>query len=200
MRSGGASESALRLVVSAATPALRRATFGGDDELDDAGLRAAATLAEADGSRPVLGRRADAWMCAPSRAATQTARAAGCRAQVDAALADCAYGRWSGRSLDEVIAVEPQAVQRWWGDPSAAPPGGESFVEVSARVAGWLAGRAAAGGRTVAFTHAVVVRAAVLHALGLPPAAMLRLDVAPLSVTRLRCRSGRWTLYLPPVA
>jgi broad specificity phosphatase PhoE len=48
-------------------------------------------------------------------------------------------------------------------------------------------------------THAVVVRAALIQALGLPPRVFRQLDVAPLSVTRLHLRSGRWTLRLPPL-
>lgn len=182
---------ALRLVACAPTPGLRRATFGGDDGCDEGGLRAAVALGEA------LGDHARAEVrCSPARAAVQTAGAAGLDPVPDPALADCAYGRWEGRTLAGVLECEPQAVRQWLDDPGAAPHGGESFLQVVTRVGGWM--DAWAGERVVAVTHAVVIRAAVVHALGLPPAAHRRIDVAPLSVTGLRARSGRWTLLLPP--
>jgi broad specificity phosphatase PhoE len=185
------------LVASAPTPALRRAVFGGDDDLDEGGLRAALVLMT--GSGPFAGAGPSDTVSSPGRAALQTARAAGREPVAEAALADCAYGRWQGRPLAEVADAEPDAVQLWLTDPSAAPHGGESFAEVVARVGAWLDARMACGRRIVAVTPGTVVRAALVHALGLPIVAHRRLDVAPLSVTRLRARSGRWTLHLPPV-
>jgi broad specificity phosphatase PhoE len=177
----------LRLVACAPTPALRRAVFGGDDDLDEGGLRAALAVVGALGSRFEI-------VCSPARSAAQTAGLSD--PVVEPALADCAYGRWEGLPLARVLDDEPAAVQQWLADPGAAPHGGESFAEVAARVAGWM--DALAGERVVAFTHPAVIRAAVVHALGLPVAAHRQIDVAPLSVTRLSARSGRWTLSLPP--
>jgi broad specificity phosphatase PhoE len=188
----------VRLVASAPTAALRQAVFGGDDDLDEGGLRAARALTAARTGRHPLGC-ADEWLSGPARAALQTASAGGRQPTVVAALADCGYGRWSGRTLGDVAAAEPEAVHAWLRDPDAAPHGGESITALTARVAAWLGSRAAHGARAVAFTHPAVVRAALVHALGLPPTAFFQLDVAPLSVTRLRWRSGRWTLYLPPI-
>ena len=187
----------LLLVASAPTPALRQAAFGVDDDLDEGGRRAARVLVDPSHGPALLGRAVA--VSGPARAALQTARAAGREPAVDVALADPAFGRWTGRTLAEIIDAEPDAVQSWLSDPAAAPHGGESFTDVIARVATWLDRQAGdRDRRLVAFTHAVVVRAAVVHALGLPPVAFRQLDVAPLSVTRLRYRSGRWTLHLPP--
>ena len=201
MTAPGTTGAAVRLVASAPTPALRHAVFGADDDLDEGGLRAAALLAGAGGGggRHPLGR-ADDWIAAPARAAVQTARAAGREPVVESALADTDYGRWAGSSLDAVAAADPQAVAAWLTDPDAAPHGGESVTALTARVAGWLDQRCRTGRRAVVFTHPAVIRAALVHALGLPPAAFRQLDVAPLSVTRLRWRSGGWTLHLPPAA
>jgi broad specificity phosphatase PhoE len=66
------------------------------------------------------------------------------------------------------------------------------------RVGGWL-DALRPGVRAVAFCPALVVRAAVVHALDLPATAIRRIEVAPLSVTRLRGRAGAWSLYLPPL-
>jgi broad specificity phosphatase PhoE len=186
-------DTSLWLVAGAPTPALRRAVFGGDEDLDEGGLRAALVFC----STPIVPGPAET-LCSPARAAVQTARAVGREPVVDAALADCSYGRWEGRPLAAIIDTEPDAAQRWLTDPAAAPHGGESFADVVARVGAWLDARVGERRRIVAFTHAIVVRAALVHALGLPIGTHRQLDVAPLSVTRLRARSGRWTLHLPP--
>jgi broad specificity phosphatase PhoE len=181
-------------VACAASPALRHAVFG-DDDLDDGGLAAARALAGQPGDRAPLGR-ADAWLAAPTRAAAQTARAAGHEPVLVAELADCDYGRWSGRRFADVAAAEPAAVQAWLSDPGSAPHGGETLTALSARVAAWLDGHAGAGGRVVAVVPAAVLRAALVYALGMPPAAFWQLDVGPLAVARLRHRAGRWTWNL----
>ena len=191
----------LRLVTAAPTAALRRAVFGGDDDLDEGGRRSALRLADGPERAGPLGRRDTGRvdvLSSPSRCAVQTARAAGREPVVHAALADCRYGRWDGRTLADVVDTEPDAVQAWLDDPAAAPHGGESFRDVVTRVGRWLDGRAGEQRSIVAFTHATVVRAALVHTLALPPTAFRQLDVAPLSVTRLRARGGRWTLHLPP--
>lgn len=49
-------------------------------------------------------------------------------------------------------------------------------------------------GRVLAVAEPSLVRAAVVHALELPPQAFWRLDVTPLTLTELSGRSGRWNL------
>jgi broad specificity phosphatase PhoE len=183
--------SGLRLVASAPTGAMRRAQFGGDDAPDEGGRNAAVVL-----------RRAlpagDDWVSSPAKAAIETARIAGHEPEVAPALADPDFGDWTGAVLDEISTADPQGLQRWLTDPEAAPHSGESLADVQYRVGGWL--DAQAGRRVVAVAHPAVVRSALAHALGLPPTAVWQLDVAPLSVSRLVHRAGRWHLYLPPVA
>lgn len=70
-----------------------------------------------------------------------------------------------------------------------APPGGESFVDMVARVTPALrelAGEAQRLGPIVVVAHAGTVRAGLALALGDVPAA-LAFEVEPLSVTRIRC-------------
>jgi broad specificity phosphatase PhoE len=181
--------SGFRLLAVAPTPALRRAVFGGDDDLDEGGLRAALVLS---GSA-----QADVWLCGPSRAARQTARALGHdHPAVQPQLADPDYGSWSGLSLDEIARSDPDGLHTWLTDPEAAPHGGESLAALRRRIGAWL--DAAAGQRAVAVAHPVVIRAALAHALGLPDQAVWQLDVAPLSLTRLTHRAGRWHVSFPP--
>jgi broad specificity phosphatase PhoE len=49
-------------------------------------------------------------------------------------------------------------------------------------------------GATLAVTHASVVRAAIVNALGAAPSAFPRIDVPPLSLARLSGQEGRWNL------
>jgi broad specificity phosphatase PhoE len=189
--------SGLRLLAAAATPALRRAVFGGDDDLDEGGLRAALTLSSA--ADRDLGGRSDAWLCAPSQAALQTARALGHDDPVvEKALADPDYRRWVGLGLGDVAGAEPEGLQEWLTDPHAAPHGGESLAAMRQRVGGWLDRQTEQ--RAVAVAHPAVIRAALTHALGLPDEAVWQLDVAPLSLTRLTHRAGRWHVSFPPAA
>ncbi|MGW7450422.1 histidine phosphatase family protein [Streptomyces sp. NPDC054787] len=103
-------------------------------------------------------------------------------------------GQWTGRTLDEVAAEDPAALHAWLTDPGFAPPGGESVDALIARVGAELA--ALAPGTHRAVVDQAVVRAAVVHALGLPAATFWRLDVRPESVTTLTGRGGRWNLIV----
>jgi broad specificity phosphatase PhoE len=176
----------LLLLRHASTTAVHRAAFPVDEALDSAGLRAATALAGRLGAGEAL--------CAPALRARATAAAAGLDADVDSALAECDFGAWAGRTLADVHAADPAAAEAWMTDPDAAPHGGESLTAFLARVGAWLDAQAALDGRAIAITHGGVVKAAVAHALGAPPAAFWRIDVAPLHVTEMHAHDRRWTV------
>jgi alpha-ribazole phosphatase len=76
------------------------------------------------------------------------------------------------------------------------PPGGESFADMVARVTPALvalAAQAMAGGPVAVVAHAGTARAGLALALDSVPAA-LTFEVAPLSVTRLRCLPGAFSI------
>ena len=178
------------LVSPAMNAALREARFAGDAPLDDSGLRHARSAA---GTLPF----ADRTVHGPSRRCTLTADALGVRSSAEPALREWELGRWAGAWLDEVSASEPEAVAAWLADPAAAPHGGESLLDLCARVGTWLDSLALDGdspGRVLAVVEPAVVRAAVVRALELPPQAFWRIDVAPLALTDLSGRAGRWNL------
>jgi broad specificity phosphatase PhoE len=189
------------LVAHAHTAAIRRAVFGGGAEpLDEGGNRAAFALAPVGpDDRGLLGR-IDACLSTPAVAGLQTAYVLGLRPTPEPALADCDYGRWTGRALDEVAARESDALRTWLTELDAAPHGGESVSALLHRVGRWLDGQAGRGGRIGAVTHPVVIRAVLVRALRLPPPVFWQLDVAPLAVVRLTGRGSRWQLHLtaPP--
>ena len=109
-------------------------------------------------------------------------------------MCDCDFGRWAGRSLEDVEADEPAAVAEWLQNPRAAPHGGESFADVTKRVAAWMDQMLIQAGSVLAITHAFVIRAAITHALGAGPEAFRHIDVAPLTRAKLSGGGGRWTL------
>jgi probable phosphomutase (TIGR03848 family) len=133
-------------------------------------------------------RRVAAVYASPLERARETAAAIG-RArrlpvQTERGLIELDTGEWTGRSLARLRR------KREWpvvvGYPSGFRfPGGESFVEMQARVAAAL-GRLVErhrGQAVVAVSHADPIKAAVAHALGLPLDLFQRLVIAPASVT-----------------
>jgi broad specificity phosphatase PhoE len=62
------------------------------------------------------------------------------------------------------------------------------------RVATWLGGELIQHRQSIVITHAAVIRAATVHAIEATPQSFWRIDVAPLSCTRLSGNDGRWNL------
>jgi broad specificity phosphatase PhoE len=132
-------------------------------------------------------------LAAPERRARETAASFGLVALPEPELADCDFGSWRGRSLEQIVATDPAGAAAWIGDPDAAPHGGESLSALIARVSAWL-DRFERRDHTLAVTHPAVIRAAITHVLLAPPAGFWRIDIEPLSLTDLRREAGRWTL------
>lgn len=184
----------LDLLAHGATSATRAARFPDDEALEASAAQAL------QGLRGRL-RRYDRVRTASSRAARETAAALGLDAEVEMALRDCDYGRWRGLVSKDVAAREPDAFAAWLDDPQAQPHGGELFAELIGRTGAWLGQALAREGATLAVTHASVIRAAIVTALGAGAPAFFRIDVAPLSLARLSGRDGRWNLVaLGPLA
>ncbi|MEU9122585.1 histidine phosphatase family protein [Streptomyces sp. NPDC048506] len=177
------------LVSPAAGASQREVRFDDGGPLSEAGVRRARAAA---GSLPV----ADRVFASPSVRCRDTAVELGLSARPEAELAGCAMGDWGGRALAEVAAAEPVAVSSWLRDPDFDGHGGESLRQLCDRIAGWLTTMALDAGRVLAVVEPDVVRAAAVCALRVPADAFWRLDVAPLTVTELSGRGGRWNLGL----
>jgi broad specificity phosphatase PhoE len=175
----------LDLIAHGASAATRAARFPDDETLEASAIGAIEALRGR--LRPYVH-----VLTAPARAARETAAGLGFDAEVELALRDCDYGRWRGLSSKEVAEREPDGFAAWLGDPAAAPHGGESLAALIQRIGAWLAQSLAREGATLAITHASVVRAAIVNALGAGSSAFFRIDVAPLSLARLSGRDGRW--------
>ncbi|PCE27463.1 histidine phosphatase family protein [Paraburkholderia acidicola] len=179
----------LWLVSHAATAAMRSGRFPADDPLDARGHT------DAHAYRAQLEVPGDALVfSSPARCARETATALNLTADIAPALADMHYGRWHGQRVADIATDELPMLSAWSTDPTAAPPGGESFAAVSTRVAQWL-DQLADVPAVIAITHAVVIRAALLHALRAPLATYTRIEIAPLSRIELQRSTRGWVWW-----
>lgn len=177
----------LILICHGSTDAVRRSAFPADEPLDDQGKAQTAALAA---SVP----RADCVWTSPELRARQTAEALCCDATALPALRECDYGGWKGHAFADVLARDPDGIAAWLHDPAATPHRGESLLSLMQRVAQWLDAEKATDRRALLITHASIIRAAIVHALAAPPQSFWRIDIAPLSVTRLSGAHSRWNL------
>ncbi|MEJ7933048.1 histidine phosphatase family protein [Sphingobium sp. AN558] len=125
------------------------------------------------------------YIVGPALAPRQTAEALGVVATVDPALRDMDHGSWAGRTLIDMMAVDPDGLATWVADPAAGAPGGEPLASVRARMADWLAAQIMHDRPLWAITHPMVIRAALSAAIDMPLEASLRIDIAPLGIVRL---------------
>ncbi len=177
----------LHLVCQASSNGNRAAAFGIDEPVDAFGLRKLAASATKFPSGSTV-------YCGSATQMFQTAEALGLSAQMQPLLNGQNYGRWGGLSLETVFAREPDAVAQWLSDPDAAPHGGESVTDIFARANTWLASLLNSPGKVIGVSDSSFIRAAIVCALGAPPHAFWRIDIAPLSLTRLSGEGGRWNL------
>ena len=177
----------LSLVCHVRTEAQRLGRFAEDEAVDDKHLTPAATLAGRLGKTVRI-------LCAPETRTRQTAEALGGPLEIIPALADFDCGAWRGQRLSDLQLSAPEALATWIADPEAVPHGGESVLQLCARIGAWLDGFRE-DGHFVVVTHPFVIRAAILHALTASPASFNMIDVEPLSVTDLRL-NGRWRLRM----
>ena len=178
----------LVLLCAGATASFRAARFPDPAEPLDEGGRAAVRRFVPGG------RRFDRCLIAPGMAARDTAALLSLAGEDEASLRDIDAGDWTGAGLDE---VDGAALAAWLAAPETGAPGGEGMAAVADRVGACLDGLAA--GSVLAVTHVAAIRAAIAHALGIPVAATLGIDVTPLMRVTLSRHGhghghGRWRL------
>jgi probable phosphoglycerate mutase len=152
--------------------------------LSDEGRRQAEGAAKRIAALPEIA----AVYASPLERAQETAAiiatARGLPVQTEADLVELHVGEWTGRKLDEVAKLpEWRTVQSY---PSGFRfAGGESFVEMQARMTGALTRLVAhhPGATVVAVSHADPIKGAVAHALGTPLDLFQRIVIATASVT-----------------
>jgi ribonuclease H / adenosylcobalamin/alpha-ribazole phosphatase len=124
----------------------------------------------------------------PLLRAVQTARevaaVTGAAVVTDDGFRETDFGAWDGLTFAEVRERWPAELSTWLADPDVAPPGGESFADVSARVTPALRRVLAdrEGQQVLIVSHVTPIKTLVAAALLAPSAALFRmhLDVAAL--------------------
>ena len=152
-----------------------------DPPLDDEGERQAARLGG------VL--RPDRVVSSPLERARRTAEAFGLPVEVDERWIELDYGALEGTPTAE---VPRETWAEWRADVCYRPEGGESLVELSARVGAACDDLIDEATRrdVVVVTHVSPVKAAVSWALGVGCEVAWRTFVAPASITRIA--GGPW--------
>jgi probable phosphoglycerate mutase len=157
---------------------------GSDPALSERGRDQAGRAAGAESVGAV-----DAVVSSPLARCRQTAEVAAGRLGLPVAVADglreTAFGAWEGLTFAEVRERYPAELDAWFASPAAAPPGGESFELVTARVTRTRDELLAAyRGRTVLLvSHVTPVKTLLRLALGAPHEALFRMDLAPASLS-----------------
>jgi len=132
--------------------------------------------------------------CGPEPACQQAAAAFAQPAEPVAALAGPHFGRWTGRTLDEVAGTEAPGLEAWLNDPDARPHGGESLTDLVRRLEVELRSEESVSGRSLWVVTPLVARALPVAALAAPPALVLALDVSFGGEVRLSRNGDRWRL------
>jgi probable phosphoglycerate mutase len=165
---------------------------GADPELSPEGEAQARAAAAAVASRGPV----DAVVSSPLRRARQTADLVaaelGLPVREVETLRECAFGEWEGLTFAEVQERWPDELTAWLADTSVAPPRGESFDAVAARVRrarDQLLARHP--GRTVlAVSHVTPIKLLVREALTAPLSALYRMELSPASLTEIDWYAG----------
>jgi probable phosphoglycerate mutase len=105
---------------------------------------------------------------------------------VDEAFVECDFGAWEGLTFADVKQGWPEELAAWLASTRVAPPGGESFADVAARVAPAVSrlATANAGGVVVVVSHVTPIKLVLRDALEATDAMLHRLylDAAGISV------------------
>jgi len=176
----------LTFLCAAATASSRTGAFPCTGEpLDGGGRRKASDFDRSP--------HADVVVSSPSRSAIETTGALGLEARIESCLADLDYGEWAGRSIADIQAKSPDQLGEWFADPTRAVPGGETMEHLLGRVGAWMDRQLGNVPATLIVSHASVMRAALAHALAIPLASALQIDIAPLATLDFS-HNGRWRL------
>jgi probable phosphoglycerate mutase len=108
---------------------------------------------------------------------------------VEPDLREVGFGSWEGRSPEAIRAEAMDEYLAFYDDPVGARPAGAEPLEAFAhRVRQTLAAltQRHVSGHLLVVAHSGVIRAAITHAMDVPPAALYRLRMPYAALTRLR--------------
>ena len=120
----------------------------------------------------------------PLTRAHQTALAVSSNVLIDERFIELDYGQWDGIALTD---VDAQSWADWRADPGFRPPGGETLVELDARVRPALdeIAERAQHGHVIVVSHVSPIKSGVTWALGVGPEVSWRCQLDRASICRI---------------
>ena len=158
-----------------------------DLPLADAGIEQARALALELQDRG----GADILISSPVRRARETAEIVsvqlGLDIEFEQGFAEAEFGEWDGYTFAEVKDMWPRELQAWLNSTEIPPPGGESYVQVQARVDRALRRvlDTHAGMRVVVVSHVTPIKTLVGLAIDAPLTSLFKMHMPPCSLTTL---------------
>jgi probable phosphoglycerate mutase len=191
-RGAGAEPTAIILLRHGVTTSTERKLFcgsgGADPGLTPTGVEQAQRAA---GWLKRLGG-VDAIVSSPLQRTRETAAVVsnelGLDVELEPGIAEAAFGEWDGFSFGEIMERWPTELDDWLASTAVAPPGGEPFDEVYARVS---AARdrileTYAGKTVVAVSHVTPIKMMVRLALDAPMQVIYKMELSPASITTIQ--------------
>lgn len=110
-------------------------------------------------------------------------------------LRELHFGDWEGRSAAEIMALDSEALGRFWADPYGyTAPAGEPMADFETRVLAAVERlqQRYAGQRLLLVTHGGVMRLLLARARGLGRGQLLQVEVAHAALSRLHLTGPSW--------
>ncbi|MDR3615700.1 MAG: histidine phosphatase family protein [Candidatus Obscuribacterales bacterium] len=108
-------------------------------------------------------------------------------------------GSWDGRKYIDIKATDPELYKAWSLDPvKNRPPGGESIADVVERVGTRLEELIAEhpGKKIALVSHAGIIRALIVRALGMPVENFWRVNIPTGSITKIDFSANFATMHM----
>lgn len=166
----------------------RRYSGQGDPELTELGVTQAERTAARLAALPDLAAVVSSPLRRCLGTAERAADVAGVPLVVDEDLIETDFGGWEGLTFREAAEQDPDLHSQWLSDTAVAPPGGESFAVVRARVERGLRRIVAdrPGGVVAVVSHVTPIKLAIRAGLGAGDELLFRLHLDLASVSDVR--------------
>jgi probable phosphoglycerate mutase len=156
-----------------------------DVVLSERGRQQAAEAAAAFAQRGTIEAIVSSPLTRSRQTADQVAATLGLPVEIDVDLRECDFGEWEGLTFAEVQRQWPDDLTAWLASTEVAPPKGESIAAVLARArrARDRLLRRHPGRTVLVVSHVTPIKQLVCLALGVEPAAVFRMELAPASIS-----------------
>lgn len=109
--------------------------------------------------------------------------------QFDKRIKEIHFGAWEGKTAEEILADDNDALTRFWQDPTQyTPVGGESLADFESRILSFWQEivKTYQGENILLVAHGGVIRLLLCHILQRPLQRMLEVEVAHAAIHRIR--------------